>query len=148
MVFCKSIIHHLPMWGVQFLSEVNRCLKEDGVLIIAWEPGLLNPIAFVGRNFFPTREHTPNERPMIFYMFKRILYSYGFKLLDERYFYLVKHILPIVGRLVNNNLLRKILIKVLSITERIEESKIFKPLREFMWIYTGLYQKGKQHLYE
>ena len=27
MVFCKSIIHHLPMWGVQFLSEVNRCLK-------------------------------------------------------------------------------------------------------------------------
>ena len=60
VVFCKSILHHLPNI-TEAIVEINRVLRQNDILFLAYEPCLLNLIAAIGRKFFPSNIHTPSE---------------------------------------------------------------------------------------
>jgi hypothetical protein len=74
-----------------------RKLLKPGGSVLATEPGLLNPLAFVRRRFFPTSVHTPDERPFVpwrfFAMFRR-----HFTHVTGQHFYVVSVAAPVIGK--------------------------------------------------
>ncbi len=85
LISCTAILHHLPDFEND-LVKFSRFLKEWGS-IIATEPGLLNPFAFVRRKFFPTLVHTPDEHPFVPSRFVR-LFQKHFSNVEFKYFYI------------------------------------------------------------
>lgn len=61
-VVAHSVLHHLPNWNTDGLDEIVRTLSPSGTLLF-YEPGRYNPPAAIRRKFFPSRIHTPDERP-------------------------------------------------------------------------------------
>jgi SAM-dependent methyltransferase len=61
LVFCGSILHHLPDYE-KSISMLFNCLHENGA-VVASEPCAYNPFAIIRRKFFPSIFHTPDERP-------------------------------------------------------------------------------------
>jgi ubiquinone/menaquinone biosynthesis C-methylase UbiE len=94
-VCATAILHHLP--DVERDLVLFRGLLKPGGCVIATEPGLLNPLAFVRRRFFPTSVHTPDERPFVpwrfFAMFRR-----HFQRVTGGYFYVVSVAAPVIGK--------------------------------------------------
>ena len=139
IVLCKSILHHLPNLE-KALNEINRILKKNGILLIAYEPCLLNPPAIIGRKFFPSNIHTPGERPFIPYIFRKKLKKQGYSEIYFEYFYFWSNILPIIGKYYRFKDFFKVFIKTSIILEKLLK---FTPLREFYWIIAGVYIGGK-----
>jgi SAM-dependent methyltransferase len=61
-VVAHSVLHHLPNWRSDGLSEIKRTLGDDGVMLF-YEPGRYNPPAALRRAVIPSRIHTPDEHP-------------------------------------------------------------------------------------
>ncbi|PKP58674.1 hypothetical protein CVT91_08125 [Candidatus Atribacteria bacterium HGW-Atribacteria-1] len=135
IVICQGVLHHLNLTTA--LSEIKRVLCSQGVLFIAMEPCALNPIAFIGRKFFPSNIHTPDEKPFIVRDFKNKLKKENFKEIVFEHFYLVSHSVPIFAKFTGIRNLRW-LIDILVLFERF----LFKtPLSELCWNFTAVYQK-------
>lgn len=94
-ICCTAILHHLPDVE-RDLATFHKLLKPGGSLL-ATEPGLLNPLAFVRRRFFPTSVHTPDERPFVpwqfFAMFRR-----HFRHVTGQHFYVVSLAAPVIAK--------------------------------------------------
>ena len=137
-VYCKSILHHLPNILVT-LQEIIRTLRDKGVLFIYHEPGLLNPIALIGRTFFPTNIHTPYERPFVPNNLRKIIQKKGFVEVYFKCFYLFILLLPILGKHLNKfgkNILKKLIIIFSKIDFIVVNYSIF---RELCWTICGIY---------
>lgn len=63
-----------------------------------YEPGLLNPIAFFGRQLFPTNIHVAPERPFVPTSLKKVIVRFKFKIIEEEYYYLFVHMFPILAK--------------------------------------------------
>ena len=77
VILSIAALHHLPTR--EALSEWHRVLKRNGHLVLM-EPNRLNPIAFVGRQFFPTETHTKDERPLTPIVLRQLLLEHGWKI--------------------------------------------------------------------
>ncbi|MBS7646792.1 class I SAM-dependent methyltransferase [Candidatus Bathyarchaeota archaeon] len=99
VIVCKSTLHHLadPSKGI---LEMQRVLCEGGSVIF-YESGALNPIAAIGRKFFPTDIHVRSERPFVPIVLKEMLGKARFNIVNEGYFFLFIHIFPILGKWVS-----------------------------------------------
>jgi|GEM_PF-4449935 len=91
-VVCKSALHHLKVR--RGLEEMSRVMKPGAVLVLQ-EPGLLNPIGLIARQFFPTNHHVDSEKPFIVdYLGEDV--SRLFSIETQRGFYLLSVGLPVV----------------------------------------------------
>jgi ubiquinone/menaquinone biosynthesis C-methylase UbiE len=138
VIFCKSILHHLPNI-TKAITETNRVLRQSGILFIAYEPCLLNLIATIGRKFFPSNIHTPSEKPFIPFKLRKLLKNGGFIEKQVDYFYLFSHIFPIT--IIRKSFGLKFLKFVIRITMSLERSLKDSPFKNFYWIITGIYGK-------
>ena len=136
-VFCKAILHHLPNLS-KALVEIKYALKDNGILFIGGEPGILNLIAAIGRRFFPSRAHTPGERPFIFSVLRRQIKATGFAELRVAFFHLISHglALKIMNILLGENVLRKLILKLL-----LENSLSRSFLKNLYWVMIAVYRK-------
>lgn len=134
VVLCEAILHHLDLETA--LKEIKRVLKKGGILLISYEPGLLNPVAYIGRRFFPSNIHSPQEKPFIPHRFRNILKEQGYKEIYFTYFYLWSNLLPIIGK----HFKFKVSKSIIDISFRLENILKFTILKEFFWIFTGVYK--------
>jgi ubiquinone/menaquinone biosynthesis C-methylase UbiE len=139
VVYCKSILHHLNL--DKSLIEITRILKLNGILFIAYEPGLLNPFGFIGRKFFPSNVHTPNEHPFIPYKFKKKILSMGYEQIYFEYYYLYSIIIPIIFKKIAHRSMVKFLI---NISLKIEDLIKITPLNNFYLSLAGVFLKMEQ----
>lgn len=95
VIFGKAILHHLPS-PQHSIEEVYRVANENAFLIIA-EPSLLNPIAMIGRKFFPTSIHTPSEHPFIPSSLIGLISKY-FNIVESQFLYFSSSIVPILSK--------------------------------------------------
>jgi 2-polyprenyl-3-methyl-5-hydroxy-6-metoxy-1,4-benzoquinol methylase len=86
VISCTAILHHLPDLE-RDLDSFSSMMKEGG-FIIATEPGLLNPFAFLRRRFFPTSVHTPDEHPFVPFRLIRMFKS-RYRKVEYEYFYIL-----------------------------------------------------------
>ena len=96
LISCSAILHHLPNLE-RDLDKFSKLMKEEGS-IIATEPGLLNPFAFIRRRFFPTSVHTPDEHPFIPFRLVRI-FKKPFRRVEYKYFYILSLAAPILEKI-------------------------------------------------
>jgi ubiquinone/menaquinone biosynthesis C-methylase UbiE len=61
LIYCGSILHHLPEYS-KSLANLFASLNENGAVVVN-EPCAYNPFAIIRRKFFPSLTHTPDERP-------------------------------------------------------------------------------------
>lgn len=64
-----AILHHISEYDEVF-DQLGHCAKKGSSMLFV-EPGILNPQAFVVRNFFPTPFHVPEEKPFVPCMLKK-----------------------------------------------------------------------------
>ena len=96
LIHCAAILHHLASVEDDLMG-FKRVLTEKGS-IIATEPGLLNPFAFVRRTFFPTSIHTPNEHPFIPFKLVKVFKKY-FRKVEYKCFFILNLSAPIVEKM-------------------------------------------------
>ncbi len=94
-IVCKSTLHHLNNPDAALL-EMNRVLRKEGYIVL-YEPGLLNPIAFVGRELFPTNIHESSEKPFNPISLRKLL-SKRFQVIMEKNFFVFVHVVPILAK--------------------------------------------------
>lgn len=137
-IVCRSTLHHISNWNVM-LVQIFKVLKEKGVLILL-EPGLLNPIAFMGRKFFPTNVHTSGERPFIPFFLKRQV-ELKFKVIKASYYYMFSHILPILYKSFGiSNGLKKL--SIIDYVYYLDELLLKTPLRQLCWSFIIVAEKS------
>lgn len=95
-IVCRATLHHLPNINTAF-TQMQRVLKIHGLLILH-EPGLLNPIALIGRKLFPTSIHTLGEKPFMLSYLKICLETNRFSVRETFHFYLFSPLIPIILR--------------------------------------------------
>jgi len=135
-ILCKATLHHLTLEIA--LNEFNRVLRNKQVLILQ-EPGLLNPIALIGRKFFPTSSHTPKERPFIPRRLKYIV-NEKFEEIESQYFYLITPALPILANYIHNISMKKYMNFIRSLY-LLEKRLLRTRLKELCWIYLSVWRK-------
>ena len=140
VVYCKSILHHLNF--EKSIIELTRILRIEGILFIAYEPCLLNPFGFIGRKFFPSNIHTPNERPFIPYVFEKKITSNGYKKIYLDYFNLWSIIFPIIGKKLKLKYSLKIMI---DISVKLENLIKITPLKNCYLVMAGIFVKRNFH---
>ena len=96
LISCRAILHHLPNVEAD-LATYARLLRPGGSILV-YEPGLLNPMAFVRRTFFPTAVHTPDEHPFVPRSFVG-LFRRHYSKVDHRLFYITSLAAPIVEKI-------------------------------------------------
>lgn len=131
-VVSKPILHHLPNWCDDGLSEIHRVLSEGGSLVI-YEPGRYNPPAFLRRRYFPSNIHTPDEKPFN----PRELHDEldaKFSRVDINGHCLFSNILPVVFR----SSPIEVPTRVTESVYRLEQPLTDTHLRQFAWILTGI----------
>lgn len=96
VIVSKSVLHHfINLRGA--MKELKQVLREGGNVVL-YEPGLLNPPAFFGRQFFPTDRHVASEQPFIPSSLKKVIFDFEFKIIKEEYYYLFVHVFPIIAK--------------------------------------------------
>ncbi|WNZ29536.1 MAG: class I SAM-dependent methyltransferase [Candidatus Bathyarchaeota archaeon] len=65
-IIAIGIFHHLDL--PKAMSECKRLLRRDGFICV-FEPNSLCPLSSMGRRFFKTKIHTPNERTYTYWSF-------------------------------------------------------------------------------
>lgn len=134
VVYCSAILHHLDIQAA--LKEIRRVLIPGGYLYIAAEPGLLNPVAWIRRTFFPSNIHTPDEKPFIPSVFRKTLYREGFKELVYYPSFIISPIIPVLGKRFPKIQWRPLLHFMCSLDRLFLKTQ----LREFSWLITGIYR--------
>lgn len=124
---CRATLHHLPNTLIA-LDELFRVLKRSGTMLLH-EPGLLNPIAMIGRKFFPTNIHTPGERSFV-PMILREKVSLKFRVMEMNYYYLLSHLLPIFWKYLINGFKEQ---KVISQAYFFDELLLRTPMKQLCW---------------
>jgi SAM-dependent methyltransferase len=139
-IYCKSVLHHLHPID-QVIGRLQYCLGPGGILFIACEPGLLNPLAAAARAWMPSQSHTPGERPFVFSAFDRLLRA-RFASVEVKYYFLCSMIWPFLARRLPSArpLWRALLSANLLAEQGLRKLRIFNNL---FWIMTGVY-KSKQ----
>lgn len=94
-VVSKAFLHHVD--PVKELYEINRILCYDGFLYL-WEPGKFNPIAAIGRKFFPTNIHVKSEHPFNPSTLKKLVKMNLGEIQYEGYYQIISLVLPILAR--------------------------------------------------
>jgi SAM-dependent methyltransferase len=138
-IWCRAILHHLPNLG-KAIAEFRASSKEGSVLIAA-EPGLLNPVAMMGRRFFPTDVHTRGERPFIPRQFESAICKKGYRKVACKRFFLLVLVAPVIARWAP--LLRPIAVKLTRVLVRFEDGlfRRFPPLSNLCWIFLCTFQR-------
>jgi SAM-dependent methyltransferase len=136
-VYCKSILHHLhPLDRV--LGSIAQRLRPGGVLLVAMEPGLLNPFAALGRTLTPTQSHTPGEMPFVFSRFSRAARAH-FQVVYERQHFVWSMLLPLLAKRVPA--LEPALRTGIGVSVALERQMRRLPLlRDLFWVMTGVYR--------
>jgi ubiquinone/menaquinone biosynthesis C-methylase UbiE len=88
-----GIFHHLNLQKAVF--ECSRVLRRTGVLI-TFEPNSLGLLSSIGRRFFKTKIHTPNEKTYTYWAFAEEIRRNGFVVADLRFLSFLGFILPFV----------------------------------------------------
>lgn len=127
-IVCRATLHHLNVNLA--LAEMLRILKSGGVIILH-EPGLLNPIALIERRFFPTKIHTPDERPFIPLVMKK-LFAREFQIMEENYYYIVSTILPIILKHLKG-IPVKVKRNLIDYACRLDNVLLKSPLKQLCW---------------
>lgn len=94
-IVSKSTLHHLDLESS--MMECQRVLRKKGNVVL-FEPGLLNFFALLGRKIFPTEIHVISERPFIPANLKATITSSNFEVIEEKYYFIFAHILPIMSK--------------------------------------------------
>ncbi|MHA1143386.1 MAG: class I SAM-dependent methyltransferase [Candidatus Helarchaeota archaeon] len=129
-IIIRSTLHHLPHVEAD-LSQFAKVLQKDGALILQ-EPGLLNPIALIGRTFFPTNRHTPGERPFVPLALQNRIKS-DLIIVKSEYHYLFSHFLPILWKVLPKKLKK---VKILDLACDFDKFLLKTPLKQLCWIFT------------
>jgi ubiquinone/menaquinone biosynthesis C-methylase UbiE len=127
LVFCGSILHHLPDYG-KSIHDLYGSLSVNGILI-ATEPCAYNPFAVIRRKFFPSIFHTPDERPFppneIIAEFKR-----NFECVYYKRFFLFSINSSVVERVLG----KRIALQYLKVMKNIDSVIMRLPLlKELCW---------------
>jgi len=130
LISCTAILHHLPDVETD-LDKFSKFLK-DGGSIIATEPGLLNPFAFIRRKLFPTSVHTPDEHPFVPSRFIRLFQKY-FSKVEFKYFYIFSLIALLIGKILGEKA-GLIFLKLLEPVDAVFTRIPF--VKELSWIIT------------
>jgi len=126
-VISRAFLHHInPHKG---LSEIKRIISNDGFLYM-WEPGKFNPVAAIGRKFFPTRVHAKTEKPFNPTSLKNLI-EQDFGLIKyQGYFHITSSILPILAKyfkLFQNK-------KILNFADKFDQLLAKTFFRYFAWV--------------
>lgn len=133
VVYCHAILHHLDL--PKALMETRRVLVPKGYLYVAAEPGLLNPIAWLRRTFFPSHIHTPDEKPFIPHRFRKIVHLYGFREIDYQPSFIFSPVVPVLGKKFSRVQWKPLLNFLLSLDRFLLKT----PCRELSWVIAGVY---------
>ncbi len=136
-IYCKSILHHLhPI--EQVIKRLQSFLAPGGILFIACEPGLLNPLAAAARAWMPSQIHTPGERPFVFTRFDRLLRA-RFEVLEVKYYFLSSMIWPFLARRLPRArpFWHALLTVNLFAEQGMRKLRVFNNL---FWVMTGVYR--------
>jgi SAM-dependent methyltransferase len=138
-IWCRAILHHLPNLG-KAIAEFRASSKEGSVLVAA-EPGLLNPVAMVARRFFPTDVHTRGERPFIPHQFESAMCRKGYRKVACKRFFLLVLLAPVTARWAP--LLRPIAVMVTRVLVKFEDGlfRRFPTLSNLCWIFLCVFQR-------
>jgi ubiquinone/menaquinone biosynthesis C-methylase UbiE len=133
-IVCKSTLHHLRNLD-HSVHEMSRVIRK-GSYVFLYEPGLLNPIAFFGRKFFPTEIHDPSEKPFNPISLRKVLMK-NFKIINETDFFLFAHIVPILSKRSKNFRSPDLVRRISNIDAML--CKTF--LKNFCWILIFILRK-------
>ena len=133
IIYCKAILHHLDL--SEALKEIRRVLVPEGCLYVDDEPGLLNPIAWIRRVFFPSVIHSPDEQPFLPFAFRKLLYRNGFHEIAFKHFFIFSPIIPVLAKIFP----RINWLPILHFLIKFDRLLTRTPLREMCWRISGLY---------
>ncbi len=94
-VISRAFLHHVDP-HVEII-EIKRILANHGFLFL-WEPGKFNPVAALGRKFFPTNVHVKSEHPFNPSALKNILKKNFGIIQYEGYYHIISSALPILAK--------------------------------------------------
>lgn len=143
VLYCSSILHHLTDDFDATLAKMADWLTPDGLVFIQAEPLRLNPMLWIGRKFFPSQYHTPNELPFVLMDFRRQARAH-FIILEQRCdfflstFYMVS---TRILRLTNFSWFKRISRPILSALFFIDQILSFSPINELYWLFGMVLKK-------
>lgn len=140
-IYCHSILHHLHPFE-EIVERLHAALRPAGVLFVASEPGLLNPLAAAARAWTPSREHTPGERPFIFSSYHAILKRH-FEIVAARRYLLTSMLWPYLARRLprSRGLWRGLLAANMRLERGLRAARLFDA---FFWIVAGVYRRRER----
>ena len=94
-IVSKSFLHHVN--PIKELKEIKRVTAKKGFLFL-WEPGRYNPIAAIGRKFFPTTDHVKSEKPFDPCFLKDIVSQHFGYIKYEEYFHITSVAIPVLAK--------------------------------------------------
>jgi 2-polyprenyl-3-methyl-5-hydroxy-6-metoxy-1,4-benzoquinol methylase len=138
VAFCAAILHHLHPIDAM-LDRILGMVRPGGLLFIAREPSLLNPLAAVARVIAPSAEHTPGERPFVFSQLRHKLRARTAPC-EEKVYFIFSMLLPYLGRRLpaGRALLGGLVGPSLALESVLRRTRLFD---NFFWILRGVYRK-------
>ncbi len=137
VVWGKSILHHLHPFE-EVMEQIAEVLEKDGVLMAAGEPGIYNPLAWLGRKLTPTQDHTPDEKPFEFGKYERVL-AKRFEREYVNYYFLVS-MMTVVGA-AKMPWLKRVLAPGLVPLLRVEKwLRKIPGMKRWYWLTVGVYR--------
>ncbi len=127
LIYCAAILHHLPEVEAD-IARYRRLLKPGGS-ILAREPGLLNPFAFIRRRFFPTSIHTPDEHPFVPVKLKR-MFEQHYERVDYKCDYVTTLAAPMLEKVAGRRVALAALAALLAVSLLLTRT----PARDLAWI--------------
>jgi len=123
----KAFLHHVNT--IHEIKEISRIMAAKGFLYL-WEPCKFNPVAFVGRKFFPTNIHVKSEHPYNPSWLKKIIIKNFGEIKYEGYF----HIFSIGVTVLAKHWKFFKNIKILKFADKIDNFLIRIGLKNLCWI--------------
>jgi len=136
-VISHSFLHHVN--PRKQIIELKRIMVDHGTLFLL-EPGFFNPIAFIGRKFFPTKSHVKSEKPFDPTKIKKLLVEEFGKIETEEYFYFLSHSIPILAKklkIFNSQ-------KFLLFSYKVDQLILKTIMRKFAWMMIIVCKNSKK----
>ena len=143
VIFCDAILHHLVDDLDAMLASMARWLTPDGIVFIHTEPLRLNPLLIIGRRFFPSQFHTPNEQPLVLLKFRRQVAKH-FTIVHQRCDFCLTMLYVVAIRVTRLNSLRwikKMSFPVLRLLYAVDRLISFTPINELHWHFAMVLRK-------